>query len=243
MNDNKNEKFKKKYLGILITVTILCIIFGSISNLTKAIVSFAGRFAGELGLNKALTVNLGEVKSGSSSLQTFDSIKVKLSVGELVIKEGDDYSYSYTFNEKIIPEIEVKNGVLIVKQDSVSITGNPKGINQSELVITVPKGSNLDSINIVASMGNVKLKDISGKDMETSLSMGNIDVRNCTFDVTKVHNSMGDTIMTNADISSVSCANSMGDIEYNGSFDKIDLKTSMGKVEVNGESKGSSYKE
>lgn len=235
-----NEKFKKKYLTILITVTVICVIAGSVSHLTRSMSALMTQLTGSFG-NGKIVFSSGKAVSAEGTLDSFDSIKINLSMGSLVVKEGNSYEYSYEFNEKLTPSLEVKNGNLIVKQSNVSVNVGNINNGKGELIITVPKGTKLDNIDVNASMGNVSVEGINAKKLDGSLSMGNLELSDSTVSDCELSLSMGNLEIKNVTADSIEAALSMGEINFDGTAEKIKLVTSMGEVTVNGVNQGKKY--
>lgn len=246
------------------------------------------------------------IKSISDKVKTdtFKSIDVDTDVVNFKIEEGDGYYVKYEFPSEFDTDIKVEGDTLKAKvkaKKSFSLVdfGNNWNMKKCDLTVIVPRGTQLDDLNVLTNAGNINLDDltldeitlncdagnvvmdnIKGGRCKIDTDAGNIQVRNSDladldldteagnveFDNTKMKDIVIDTEMGNIDLDDVTFGKgevktSMGVIDVDGAYDKLnaksqlgavkasssnedtkfDVKTELGGVTVNGDSKGRSY--
>ena len=94
------------------------------------------------------------------------------------------------------------------------------------MVITIPSGTHLSNIDINASVGDIRLRELNADDIEIDLNVGAIDVRKVQFNTIECDNNVGEiSIEPAADLD-----------EYT-----MSLSTDVGEVRVDGQSYRRSY--
>ena len=130
---------KTVFLIILGVITIGCICWGTI------------RHVGGYDVAR----NSGKDKTINQTLESFSSINIDAGAMAIVIEEGSEFKIEGHVNkEYLIPEISVKNG-------SLTITQNKKkprfrtGYENSRVVIEIPSGTELRSIDVDSGAGDL----------------------------------------------------------------------------------------
>lgn len=250
MENNNKKSGITLYLIIITIITAICIIVGVFGRTFH--VKGKNRFGNVF--TKAGSEVTEEVKT-----EDFDTVNIELDMGEIVLEEGDNYFVSYAFPEKIKPIIHVNNGALIITQNDGRVL-NLEDFSDCKLVVTVPAGTELNSIDVSTDMGNIDINKISAQSVTVSSDMGEIAFQECDFVTLSADSDMGDikmedSTLTSADMESsmgevkmvaVTCDNltvnvDMGDIKLEGEFNHVNAKTDLGEVEENGVSQGTEY--
>ena len=248
-----NEKAKKTYLTIIISITVICVIVGIVLHT----------------LSGAGFTN-GKTKTGSISVEDTDNIKIiklDISISDIYIKSGSEFDVSYKdVNEKLIPSVSNKNGIVTIKQKSRNnnfnfnlFKGNKK---TGKITIVVPEDTELIDLDVDISMGSLEMAKLSLDEAEFDLSMGSVEMNDVSIESLSADLSMGSIEVKDSKIEDSEIDLSMGSAEFKGSFDKIvgdvdmgsievdnnnddcdyNLEASMGSIIVNGDDKGKSYK-
>lgn len=250
MENNNKKSGITLYLIIITIITAICIIVGVFGR--------TFHMKGKTPLGKVFT-KAGPSVSEEMKTEAFDTVNIELDLGEIVFEEGDDYFVSYAFPEKIKPIIKVSGGALTITQQEGNIL-NLEDFSDCKLVVTVPAGTELNSIDISTDMGDIDVNKIFAQSVTVSSDMGEIDFQECDFVTLSADSDMGDikmedSTLTSADVESsmgevkmvaVTCDNltvsvDMGDIELEGEFNHVNAKTDLGEVEENGISQGTEY--
>lgn len=250
MENNNKKSGITLYLIIITIITAVCIIVGVF-----------GRTFHVKGKNRFGTVftKAGAEVTEEMKTEAFDTVNIELDLGEIVFEEGDDYFVSYAFPEKIKPIIKVSGGALTITQQEGNIL-NLEDFSDCKLVVTVPAGTELYSIDISTDMGNIDVNKISAQSATVSSDMGELDFQECDFVTLSADSDMGDikvedSSITSADMESsmgevkltaVTCDNltvevDMGDIKLEGEFKHVNAKTDLGEIKENGASQGTEY--
>ncbi len=238
--DNTNRS-RNILMAILAVVTIACIIFGAWWNL--------GRHDGFFKIG----VSLGEKVSDTIDVSEFSGIDIDVRVGDVVIEEGTKASVEYSYPEKLVPTVEVKNGKLYIKNEKKIKVNFANNIN-GKLTITVPKGTKLDhaddnnltvnlgnmrisdltfgNLSVEANMGNIRLEGVKAEAASLDADMGNIDVKDCTFSKVTADANMGNIEVKDTFFLDGKMEADMGNIEASGNYKRLSADCNMGNIKV-----------
>lgn len=227
---------KKLYLSIITAITAACIIFGSLYHVVgwgKRIFSFGSKDSEEISMSE------------NKEISAFTTLDADISVGNLIVEEGDNYSISID-SENIETNYEVSEQTLKIKQKKDVKVNIGVGKNYNcDIVVTVPDGK-LSEINISSNVGDVKLNDLKTSNITVNCNVGNLEMDETIFDNLTVTADVGNVEIDGtkelADFGySISC--DVGDIEINdekydksynasGSKGQINITSDVGNVEI-----------
>ena len=220
-------------------ITIFCIIYGTSRNF-----GFGHPFERD---DRSVEISKNERGTVEQVLESFTEIRMKTNIMSLTIEEGPQFKIEGSYNKSsLCPEVSVKNGVLQVTQHSPQ-HGFNTGAQHCRVVITIPSGTNLSNIDINASVGDIRLRDLNADDIDISLNVGEIDVNKVLFNTIKCDNNVGKvSIDSVADLKdySMSLSTDVGEVRVDGhsyrrSYDfrgegkkRIKVSTNVGEVNV-----------
>ena len=227
---------KKLYLSIITAITAACIIFGSLYHVVgwgKRLFSFGNKDYEEMSVTE------------DKEISAFTALDADISVGNLVVEEGDSYSISID-SENIETSYEVSGQTLKIKQkkDFDVVVGVGKNYS-CEIIVAVP-GGKLSEINISSDVGDVKLNDLKTSNITVNCDVGNLEMDETIFDNLTVAADVGNVEIDGgkelADFGySISC--DVGEIDINdekydksynasGSKGQINITSNVGNVEI-----------
>lgn len=180
------------------------------------------------------------------TLQKFENIDVNSNVMELTVKPGREFHiYSTYNNQRYMPEFDVKNGTLHVRQNfPKSHTGN---IN-CKVEITIPENTVLDNIDIKNNVGEINLKNFEAKEIKAETNVGEISVDSLDFNNLKLENNVGEIsihTLESSDKYNIVAKTDVGDVsvdgrshkrryeQNNGSRKNIKAVANVGEVSIN----------
>ena len=110
------------------------------------------------------------------NLPVFDSIDADISVGNIEVIAGDDFTLSIGRSSSLTgyePAWEVQDGVLKLRYDG----GNIFGVGQQgvEVIITVPENAALDNINVETGVGDVLLWGVNAGTVTAETGVGKVE--------------------------------------------------------------------
>lgn len=236
-----NKKWTKKYLVVIWLVTLIIVIaavWGHIVNVGGFHWFSDGWHNGNV-----------ETQNYDFTNEKVTDITIDMSETDVNIKYGSKFTVDAKYPEKYAPTVELKNGKLtIVQRDSVKTAASVDGF---KLDIEIPENTNLDSLKIEVSAGNIDIKDAQVKEFTIEANAGDIDIKGVAADKVELEANAGDidinnikadkvTISANAgDInlmeSTVKTADvsvNAGDIDITGDYDKIDCECDFGDVDI-----------
>lgn len=230
---------KNIYLTILTIVTVLCIIGGTCYHVIGWGVSLAKGITRNFSQNT--TENVGKLTKDTVNLDGFSNITADVNVMDLTVTIGKNYSISYSANEKLIPEYEVKDNTLTLKQKDLkfnNLAGNKKCI----VTITIP--DSLQTVQIDANVGDVDLDGISAESLVLEANVGDVDITACSFKQMKTDAAVGDVNVEDINFENMEISNDVGDVSVSAgdlSNYQMEFSTDVGEVSVNDNNYRKSY--
>lgn len=207
-------KGKNIYLTVLGVITCVCIIWGfsrNVSNLFRdANITVNGKKINEtpsyIGTNETY-----------GNLEAFDKVVINGRVMAVTILPGDSYTIKATYSkERLKPEAVVKGKVLNITQNPGNING---GNNNCEVIITVPRFTQLEKIDARVNVGEIILKELDSSDVIVHTNVGEVDLKSVSFDSADIKTNVGEINIKLTDAVS---------------YYTIDGKTNVGEVRVKG---------
>lgn len=260
----KNKKIRNTYLIILTIVTCICVFAGLMFHLYNWSKWFDWSPYGD-------SVESKDVIEAEESavMEPFDSIDISMYVGDVRIVYGDEYNVTTNgFTAKLMPKYSIDNRhTLVIKQkEGLRWRFGWHNFNNNlacQLIVTVPRGTELKTIACELNMGNLEIASVKAASVALDADMGSIELQGVDFATLAVEANMGSISAKNSKITTAAYEADMGSIELEGSFNavtaecsmgaieircnnindvKLDLDCDMGDIELNGKSVGSSYK-
>ena len=193
---------------VLVIITITCMGIGLYRNLGMD-------FEKNLSKNEAYE-DKGRLEM---PLEEFSSIKIKTSVTEIKIQEGEGFRIDSFYGiHDARPEYTIDNGTLTVNQAKIKRHGAQ---HRSRIILSVPVGARLDFVQIDSDVGDIEISDICGDNMKIDLNVGEIELENVDFNDINIENNVGEVRIRPA-----------GNLSDYSLF----LSTDVGKVNVGRES-------
>lgn len=237
---------KTTYLVIISVITIICVIAGSIIHFGEMSLGWGFPWGFPWGAgksnNKVTSIEFddGSVSADTVSLDEFDTAKLDLTIMDVTVEEGEEAGIHYECSKRqLIPEINVSDGVLTVKQKQSHNDIN-FGKTVCKMILTVPAGVKLEKFEVGTSTGDVKINDIEGQELAVFLSTGDLKMENCMFDKAEISGNTGDIKITTCNMTDIKISDNTGDIKLsdctfgNGNEGDIIISDNTGDVLVEG---------
>ena len=182
-------------------------------------------------LDLELSTNVGEIRLDHDSVITYKALNLESDTGSIYVKNVNIDSFAGDVDTGSIALINANvDGNVFAKSSTGKITLN---------TVTA------SNYNLSTSTGLVELSNITGNDLTAAVSTGRITASN--LDLTgdlKLSTSTGDLILSNFVADSIQLSTSTGEIKVTVqslSIYNFDLKTSTGKVYVDGDNQGTRH--
>lgn len=235
---------KNIYLTVITIITIICIIAGTCYHVIGWGVHF---FSEQPFISHIFEDNDTEAESSNQTTETldsFDNLKLDISVADLTVTSGDSYSISYDTNRaSLIPKYNVNNGTLTVTQKSKH--NSFWGSTHCSITITVPESTVLNNLTADGSVGDVLFSEIQTQKSTLDFSVGDIDLENSALGNCTLDTSTGDIDVKDCTFENMEIDTSVGDVDVSVSQDltsyDMTLDTGVGEVTVNGSSHKDHY--
>jgi hypothetical protein len=166
----------------------------------------------------------------------------------ITIEQGDDFRIESSFNrESMRPKFSVNGNKLVVVQGARKQHGINMGSHECRLVITIPSGTSLSSIDIDSNVGDVRLRELEAEEIDIDLNVGEIDVRNVVFNELRSNNNVGEISInpvSNLDDYDISASTDVGEVRIDGrnykksynsrgnGHKKINVNTNVGEINI-----------
>lgn len=237
---------KKKYMAIIWSITILCIIIG--------IVIHVGGFLGRLGSRvfdgKLFSFGGSEQTTEISSTEQYSGIKElepDCDLANVTITGGDSLDISYTGSKDLQPIIKNNGSKLQISQPKNNKTRlNSLKNTENTINITVPTDGSLTSIDAEIDLGNLEITDIVCDALDVNMNLGNAQINGSRAGRIDAENDMGNIEVHDTEFDSIRMDCDMGNITLDGIGDisvyDISTDCSLGSVSVNGDSVSGKYR-
>ena len=248
---------KRIYLAIITTITVLCVIIGSVVHVTAFMVRMGkdgDRMFSFGKSSKKVTETLSESR--------FSDLKIDMDLGNIVIKSGSVANVEWNGSEELKPEVTAAGNDLTIRQKGRKILNS--GALNNTLTVTVPEP--LGKMEIETDLGNLEADGLTADKAKINLSAGNAIVKGSSFGDLNIEADagnieLGEVSATKIDLDSdagniqgsvagdfksLKANTDVGNIELQFDCERSDLnlelKTSLGDVAVNGEKTGNNTK-
>lgn len=205
---NKAQKIIK-YLAVALAIYLICEIFIILANIIGIVGS---------------SVNSNSKKINIPSSSAY--LLVDLNSSNLIIKEGDKFTYQTT-NENI--KVTEENSKLIIKEK------NDLKLKSSEVIVTIPKDMTLNDTIINVDIGKVTIESLTTESLGLNVGAGNVEInklvvtKNCEID-----GGAGNITINNANLYSADIDLGIGKTIITGTINgKSEIDTGIGNLELN----------
>lgn len=231
----RSGNWKRVYLGVLVLVTLACIIVGSLRFVEAH--SFGEPLPGMPGTERGN--NASSVDEDIT--ETFNGVTFDASLTNVTIESGGSAHISYSngggHDERF--DYAVKDGVLHVSQTTETSLRELKR-TASTITITIPETVQLRDLSGVTALGDVRILDVNVRHADVSTNMGNLSATRLGCVSCSLRSDMG--TVSASDVSfgdSMELSANMGNVELSGVENlrelRLELSTSMGGIMVNGQ--------
>ena len=175
------------------------------------------------------------IYTDNEEVERFTNIEVKVNVIDVYIQSGDKYEIKIECDERVKPEFEIKDNILILKslQDVNNIPYNTKNV----CYITVPADTELGSININSDVGDVQIDNTLAQNIILTVSVGDVIVNGSDIKTCDIEASVGDVTLTDTKFDNIQAQVDTGDTQITTteklSDYSFDITTDVGDISIN----------
>lgn len=169
---------------------------------------------------------------GERNMAAFADVDVTVDLGAVRFVTAEDYGVALTEQgaaQRLRYEVEDQT-LRVWTEESFNLSGNEMGVTAT---VYLPAGTNLDSVYVHTSLGDVDLGHFSAQDLTVENDMGKVVLTAVTAGTLDLSLNLGNltaldmTVMDDCTVSS-----SMGDVALGGTFGDLNVDCSMGDVTV-----------
>ena len=166
--------------------------------------------------------------------EEFNNIKINSGEDDVVFKPSKTASVVCFDSEKIKHIVSAENGTLNIDYDDMRKWYDYLIPSKSRIITVYLPLSQYDTIDIKVSTGDINIKDITCKDLNSSGSTGSITLENVlASDTLNIKSSTGDVRFINSDAGEITVKTSTGDVTGTlKSGKEFITKTSTGDISV-----------
>ena len=244
-NSNNAKSGSRNHNNILLrTISIVAATLVIIIAALVVVNTLTSSKSGEAVENKSNIAADGTKKNSDTSsniytdneeVERFTNIEVKVNVIDVYIQSGDKYEVKIECDERVKPELEIKDNILILKslQDVNNIPYNTKNV----CYITVPADTELGSININSDVGDVQIDNTLAQNIILTVSVGDVIVNGSDIKTCDIEASVGDVTLTDTKFDNIQAQVDTGDTQIttteNLSDYSFDITTDVGDISIN----------
>lgn len=223
----KIENYDKVKNIILVTMGIMTVLAIGLGTMVRE-----SRFFG----NKK--AKLGNIVENTVELEDeFNQMDIELSIAELRVEYGEKASVYYKLPEKLVPEINVKDGTLNMsnKDSSKDYVGNIKDYTNADyyVTLTLPVNSTYTKINIDIDCGSMALAKLVVDDFTLDADLGNVELEGLESDSAKISADLGNIKLKSVEAKRFTIEADCGNVEIDGiDVSEISVENSMGNVKL-----------
>ena len=242
-------------MAILIGVTALCMIIGTLHNVMRMF-----RFSGTkkntpVEISRELTdentegkesgaetsakeetdkkeeasaeEETGKAAEGKGGLQ---KITADVELADLIFQTGEELHVDYKGDERFEPEVTEENGVLTITQHVETKWVNifkKENRNGIRITVTIPEGTELEELKTSLNLGDTKLNQVKAANCTLDSDLGDIKCEDCEFTGIKILSSLGDVHVKNSTFEDMDVRQDMGDVNISTQLDLSDADLSL----------------
>ena len=176
-----------------------------------------------------------QAPDAAASLSPFSSVEVDVPVGDVSVAPSGDYGISLGGACAGLISYELDGDTLRVTGEELSSLEYFSSGDEVSVVICVPDGIPLDTIEIHTAMGQVELIDLTVGSLTAASDLGELYLDSVTAADARLTLSTGDLTGYNLTATgSLTVTNDMGDVYLDGDFQgQTDVTLAMGDLELN----------
>lgn len=162
------------------------------------------------------------------------NIKASIGGGVIRIEESDKYdSFTLKYKCQGVPcTWEVKDGELII-DNTAGMADKSWRNNGDKIILYVPKGTQLENLEIELGGGEMNLNSIKAEETAISVGAGELVMNGLISLDLNVEIGAGEIKVENSRTDNLSIDMAMGNVEYEGELNKsAEINCSMGNVEL-----------
>ena len=204
---------KKAYLTIIWSITIVCIVAGTLYHVGSFASGFSfmshGPFAhvADSGNNTVVSDAMElDILSREAALEIDGDLM------DFTIQKGDSWNVEYECTEYLEPEIKVdekangKTQITITQPNASKYSGNKFNNVNCKLTLTMPADASISDCNVYLDLGDMDIYGVTADVVDVQMDLGDMDIDNCDFNKLTIVSDLGDVTIQNSKIDN-------GDIE------------------------------
>lgn len=166
--------------------------------------------------------------------QDVTKVNLDMDIGDVEIKYGPVFQVEYYYPKKFAPKVELKDGVLSIKQseNGWNFNGSLFGEKNYEMTITIPNGSILSDLDIELDLGDIEIEGLSADTLTINADLGDVKIHNCQGTKVDTTAELGEIELTNCVYPTVIANADLGDVNLDGDFDSIDAHVDLGDLDI-----------
>ena len=176
----------------------------------------------------------GSATENWAQVPAFSKIEVELDMGDVSVMPTGEYDISFSGEYASLLDYELDGDTLRITGTALSAMEFFTSGDQAAVVIGIPGGSALDTVDIHTAMGAVELTDFTANSLTVSTDLGNVYLDSVTASDADITLSMGElTGYSLSTTSSLTVKNDMGDAYLDGDFQgNTEVTLSMGDLDL-----------
>ncbi|MFI3168117.1 MAG: DUF4097 family beta strand repeat-containing protein [Bacillota bacterium] len=192
--------------------------------------------------NKSELLETAEISLDVKNINIDHSFKVTTGkdddLTDVEIVSGDKFAVSYYGNENSADfsyEItgDTLNIEIVEKHQLISWGFFDFFDNDAKVIISVPTGQELDSVNVKAAVEDLEIKNVTLGKLDVNFDVGNIEITNCQIVGVDITADVGNVEIENSTLGEAQITVDIGNIDVeNCSLDMINCTANIGDIDI-----------
>lgn len=240
---------KKAYLTIIWSITIVCIVAGTLYHVGSFASGFSfmshGPFAhvADSGNNTIVSDAMElDILSREAALEIDGDLM------DFTIQKGDSWNVEYECTEYLEPEIKVdekangKTQITITQPNASKYSGNNFNNVNCKLTLTMPADASISDCNVYLDLGDMDIYGVTADVVDVQMDLGDMDIDNCDFNKLTIVSDLGDVTIQNSKIGSGDIEADLGNTDVlNCDFKDMKVVADLGDVDIDSKSNLDEY--
>ena len=240
---------KKAYLTIIWSITIVCIVAGTLYHVGSFASGFSfmshGPFAhvADSGNNTIVSDAMElDILSREAALEIDGDLM------DFTIQKGDSWNVEYECTEYLEPEIKVdekangKTQITITQPNASKYSGNNFNNVNCKLTLTMPADASISDCNVYLDLGDMDIYGVTADVVDVQMDLGDMDIDNCDFNKLTIVSDLGDVTIQNSKIDSGDIEADLGNTDVlNCDFKDMKVVADLGDVDIDSKSNLDEY--
>ena len=204
--------------------------FVIISSIVSVVLGVAGLGMLWDGTQTTTEIQVEDKTQYSEEFADVENLTMDIAISNLTIIEGTEFKVEGT-NLTNTFSAKQRGNTLHIKEDKFNLIGMSDIV--SNIVITIPKGTKLNKVELEMGAGNAKIDNLVTQQIELDLGAGNIEIESIEAQRAEIQGGAGKITINNAKLANMNLETGVGKFEFAGRLEgNNSVECGVGKVDI-----------